>query len=92
MKYSILAILALASLVSTVSAATGSTTPALTCLTGLTCAGGPTRAFNYTKNSYDMLPQCFPWIFASEYFSMNIANMYANQEYCRAQRLLDFRM
>lgn len=54
-------------------------------------AGGPVRAWNYTIGGFDMYPQCFPWVFRTDYLKGNIFDMYKNQEACRAQRLIDFK-
>lgn len=82
---SILTFLALAS---TVSAATGtgSEEKCEKCL-----PGGPTRAFNFTTNAWDMLPQCFPWVWRTDYLNGNIVAMYENQRICRENRAKDFR-
>lgn len=77
MRFIITAIIAIFSMVSVVSAATGSTSTGSTStgviFTGSTTpnkgGGGATIAYNYTLARFDMLPQCFPWIFASEYFT-----------------------
>lgn len=82
MKILITAILLLS--VSSVSAAT-------TVLGGTKKGGGGvTLAYNSSSQQVEVLPQCFPWVWASEYFEMNIANMYANQEACRTKRSIDF--
>lgn len=89
MKYIvIIAALAFSAIASTASAATGST---LTCNTGLPCAGGPTRGFNYTTNAWEMVPQCFPWVWSTDFYAGNIVGMYNNQEACRAKRAVDFK-
>ena len=59
-------------------------------LPNVPCEGGPSRGFNVTTQRVEMIPQCFPWILASDYFVMNIAEMYNNQNACRAQRKIDF--
>jgi hypothetical protein len=56
-----------------------------------TCGpGGIPTAYNFTKMRIDMLPQCFPWIWASDYFVLNIVDMYKNQEACRSERKVNF--
>lgn len=87
MKYIFALVVAILATTATASASTGTT---LTCNTGLPCAGGPTRGFNHTTNSWEMVPQCFPWVFTSDYYKGNIFDMYNNQAICRAKRLKDF--
>lgn len=89
-QIAIVALLALATLTQGVSAATGSTVEK-TCQTGLACGGGPTRAFNYTTNAWEMFPQCFPWVWRTDYLNGNIVALYENQRICRENRARDFR-
>lgn len=70
---------------------TGVTSTGITVVTAsVKWAGGPTRAWNYTTKSFDMVPQCFPWVWLLEYYKGNIFSMYENQNKCRAQRFVDF--
>ena len=87
MKYIAIAVIAFATVASSVMASTGST---LTCLTGLPCAGGPTRAWNFTTSQFEMMPQCFPWTFRSSFIVGNISDIYTNQITCRNNRTTDF--
>lgn len=79
---------------STGSTSTGTTSTGVTSTGTVTVsvkwAGGPTRAWNYTSNSLEMVPQCFPWVWLLEYYKGNIFSMYENQNKCRAQRFVDF--
>jgi hypothetical protein len=38
-----------------------------------------------------MFPQCFPWVFRTDYLNGNIFGMYENQRVCRENRARDFR-
>lgn len=71
--------------VSTVSAATGSTAPVIG-------AGGPARAYNFTTKQMDMVPQCFPWTWLSNFQRGSIFDIYTNQKACQVQRSIDFGM
>lgn len=92
------AIIAASLVAVTVSAATGSTSTGSTSSGSTTVpscnncgAGGIVRAFNYTLGSFDMYPQCFPWVFRTEYLKGNIFDMYENQRACQSKRLIDFK-
>lgn len=87
---------------STGSTSTGSTSTGTT-LSGSTSTGtstytapvvgggGITKSWNYTKNSFDMVPQCFPWAWLNDFYKGNIFMIYENQKVCREQRAVDFR-
>ena len=87
-KYLIIAAVIAAAIAANASAATSNVCPSYP---GEPCAGGPTRGWNYTTNQFEMVPQCFPWVWLNDYFRGNIVAMYQNQELCKAQRLKDFR-
>lgn len=79
MKYSIIAGLLIASMATMVSA----TEPNVG-------GGGPTSAVNQSNGQMEMVPQCFPFAFMSNYLNGDILSIYENQNKCRAQRLIDF--
>lgn len=57
-----------------------------------TGGGWPIRAYNYTTSQYEMLPQCFPWTLYTLFLIGDISAIYKNQEICRLNRALDFRI
>lgn len=87
-KYLIIAAVFAAAVAASASAATSNVCPSYA---GEPCAGGPTRGWNFTTSQFEMVPQCFPWVWLNDYFSGNIVAMYKNQELCKTQRLKDFR-
>ncbi len=97
MKLIIATLIATLTLVTTVSAATGSTSTGSTSTgstsTGTTSvigAGGVIRGFNITTKQYEFVPQCFPWVWLTDYYAGNIFMMYENQKACQKQRSVDF--
>lgn len=56
-----------------------------------TCGpGGGNPVYNYTTKRMELWPQCFPYVWFTQYQAGNIADMYRNQDACRAKRLIDF--
>lgn len=86
MKIIISLIVAAAAMIATSASAAGSCPS----YSGEPCPGGPTRGYNVTTKQWEMVPQCFPWVWLSEYYKGNIFSMYENQNACRAQRAIDF--
>lgn len=57
---------------------------------GEPCAGGAPRGYNVVTKSWEMIPQCFPFVTSVEFYKGNIFDMYVNQRICRANRLEQF--
>lgn len=87
-------VLAIAALATNASAATGtgSTSTGTNVSVSQKGPGGIFRAWNYTTSSFDMVPQCFPGVFRTDYLNGNIFGMYENQRACQAKRAIDFKL
>lgn len=85
MKYIFSLLVATLAIVGTASAASSE------CTATKPCPGGPARGFNFTTGQMEMIPQCFPWVWLTDYYGGNIVSMYQNQAACQAKRAVDFR-
>lgn len=86
MKYIFSLLVATLAIVGTASAASNSCPQN----PGDPCPGGPARGYNFTTGQMEMIPQCFPWVWLTDYYGGNIVAMYQNQAACRAKRAVDF--
>lgn len=86
-KFLLIAAIAALGAVGAAQAAPSNTCPSYP---GEPCAGGPTRGWNYTTNQFEMVPQCFPWVFRTDFLNGNLVSLYENQRICRENRARDF--